>query len=93
MKNLKKLVFPSAWWHTIWLCWTPLLKLLRPRNAWPRRCNVIKAILIKFGGEITLDGTFIAAAESPTCTLNHEILSNGEVLRFWVEEVEEGDDE
>jgi hypothetical protein len=55
--------------------------------------NVIKAILIKFGGEITLDGTFIAAAESPTCTLNHEILSNGEALRFWVEEVEEGDDE
>ncbi len=51
--------------------------------------SVIKAILIKFGGEITLDGMFIAAAESPTCVLNHEVSDNGETLRFWVEESEE----
>jgi hypothetical protein len=51
--------------------------------------NVIKAILIKFGGEITLDGMFIAAAESPTCVLGHEVSNNGETLRFWVEESEE----
>jgi len=51
--------------------------------------NVIKAILIKFGGEITLDQMFIAAAESPTCVLGHEVSNNGETLRFWVEESEE----
>jgi hypothetical protein len=51
--------------------------------------SIIKAILIKFGGEITLDGMFIAAAESPTCVLNHEVSDNGETLRFWVEESEE----
>jgi len=52
--------------------------------------RVIKALVIKAGGEVRIDSAFISAAEDPDCVLNNKIGSDGVSVTLWVEK-HEGD--
>ena len=54
-----------------------------------RSGRVIKALVIKAGGEVKIDGVFISAAEEPSCVLNNKIGSDGISVNLWVEKHEE----
>lgn len=72
-----------------------LLDALAEANASKKKLaeelgHMIKALVIMAGGEVNMTSAFISAGESPTCELKHEIINDGELIRLWVEEVEEG---
>lgn len=51
--------------------------------------RIIKALIIKAGGEVRIDSAFISAADDPYCILNNKIGSDGVSVNLWVEMHEE----
>lgn len=52
--------------------------------------NIIKALIMKAGGEVVLESMFISAADDPTCTIDTRI-EKDQSVRIWIEKQKGGE--
>lgn len=53
--------------------------------------RVIKALVIRAGGEVNLDPVYISAGDDPNCVLGNKVGEDGVSIRLWVEKHEGGE--